>query len=52
MTRSKTKVIFKDLLANSRESYTSFKRAEWVLEWPGQVSPFEFSFPEKQTGDI
>ena len=52
MTRSKTKVIFKDLLANSRESYTSFKRAEWVLEWPGQVSPLKFSFPEKQTGDI
>ena len=27
-----------DLLANSRESYTSFKRAEWLLEWPGQVA--------------
>ena len=44
MTITKTKVILKDLLANSRESYTNFKRAEWVLEWPGQVSPLKFSF--------
>ena len=27
-----------DTLANCREGYSTFKRAEWVVEWPGQVA--------------